>query len=466
MLRRYTFKLYPNASQDVALRGLASMLAQLWNAMLEMREAHYRRALQTGGKRTLSAFDQGKEITKLRAECPEWAALPSGHGERIAGDLDKAFKAFYSRAKAGAGAQSGYPLYKSSMRATAIAMREPKKSCWKLSKRQSETSWTFMLRGIGQMRARGKFPKDPESLKTADIKFHAGAWWLSVCCDIEAERDHGNVALNIDLDLIEEFAVVKTANGQSVPALSNPFFNGVVMGKLPKMNGLQESTCANPTNVGRAEESCQIASRTPSCANPTNVGRAEAPRSAAKSGATCADLANKESVEEAQAPCVTQEANIRRMEALVLSIQSAGDRRKKGSYRWRKSKQHVAKLKARIARMRKEALHKWSTEIVRNASDLTIVAPKIKENTRSGRGTAENHGAQVGTIAELNKRVLGFAPSSAIQMLEYKASAAGIRCDVVRKEDHEISVGQDLKAAAVATRRTRRIIKKVESAYV
>lgn len=444
MLRRYTFKLYPNASQDVALRGLASMLAQLWNAMLEMRETHYRRALQTGGKRTLSAFDQGKEITKLRAECPEWAALPSGHGERVAGDLDKAFKAFYSRAKAGAGAQSGYPLYKSSMRATAIAMREPKKSCWKLTKRQSDTSWTFALRGIGEMRAKGKFPKDPESLKTADIKFHAGAWWLSVCCDIEAERDHGDLALKVDFNLIEEFAVVKTANGQSVPALSNPFFNGMARGKLPEVNGLQAIHCADLADGGDAEEALGL--RIP-------VGY-------------CADLASNGSVEEAQAPCATQEANIRRMETLILSIQSAGDRRKKGSYRWRKAKQHVAKLKAHIARMRKEALHKWSTEIIRNSSDLTVLAPKIKENTKTGRGNAENHGAQVGTIAELNKRILGFAPSSAIQMLEYKASAAGIRCDVVRKEDHEISVGQDLKAAAVATRRTRRIIKKVENAYV
>src|ERR1700677_4699511 len=75
LLRRYTFKLYPNAAQAAALTEQARMCASLWNALLEMRETHRRRALQRGDKKTsLTAFDQGKDITALRAELPEWRA--------------------------------------------------------------------------------------------------------------------------------------------------------------------------------------------------------------------------------------------------------------------------------------------------------------------------------------------------------------------------------------------------------
>lgn len=98
MLRRYTFKLYPNAAQAEALTEQARMCASLWNALLEMRETFFRRARQRGDKKTsLSAFDQGKDITELREAMPEWRAMPRGTQERVAGNLDLAMKAFFRR---------------------------------------------------------------------------------------------------------------------------------------------------------------------------------------------------------------------------------------------------------------------------------------------------------------------------------------------------------------------------------
>lgn len=130
-LRRYTFKLYPNKAQEAALREQARMCALLWNGLLEMRETFFRRAKQHGDKKTsLTAFDQGKDITALRAELPEWRAQPRGTQERVAEMLDLAFKAFFRRAREGAGASSGYPKFKSVMRADSVHMREPVKSCW------------------------------------------------------------------------------------------------------------------------------------------------------------------------------------------------------------------------------------------------------------------------------------------------------------------------------------------------
>jgi putative transposase len=446
MLRRYTFKLYPNAAQAAALTEQARMCASLWNALLEMREAFYRRAKQRGDKKTsLSAFDQGKDITELRQQCPEWAAMPRGTQERVAGDLDLAMKAFFRRAKAGAGGASGYPRFKSVRRAESIPLREPAKSCWTLTAHSApagdseprgahgasrarreegarvgkdeaaargETirpvSWRFSLRGVpGRIKTRGRFPASPEALKTADVKFHAGAWWLSVCVEIAARIKPGTERLTVAFDLIDGFASVTDADGRCAPGLSDPFHAGGKGEFSTSDRGFSTGPCGEPLIEGEVQE-----------AGPSDNSPA---------------------------------------------LQSQRDSRfRKFSYRWRKETARIAKLKASMARQRHYALHVWSTRLVASAADLTVIAPPIKDNTRTGRGSKAAHGAQVETIAAFNKSILEKAPAKAVAMLTYKAAEAGIRCDVVKAEDHQIAIGRDLRAAAVAAKRARRALKRAE----
>jgi putative transposase len=147
----------------------------------------------------------------------------------------------------------------------------------------------------------------------------------------------------------------------------------------------------------------------------------------------------------------------------VDAIQSAGDRKYvRGSIRWRRERQRVARIKAKEARRTKEALHRWTTDIVAHASELHIIAPPIQDNTKSGRGDAERNGAEVKTIAALNRRILSMAPASAVQMLDYKAKEAGVACLVERSDNHQISVGGDLRAAAIDARLAKRAIKRRE----
>jgi hypothetical protein len=117
----------------------------------------------------------------------------------------------------------------------------------------------------------------------------------------------------------------------------------------------------------------------------------------------------------------------------------------------------VARLSARTARQRREAIHVWSSSIVRQASDITIIAPPIKDSTKSGHGNQEDPGAAVDLVAETNRHILGYAPAMAIQMLEYKAAEAGIRCDVIRKNltDHH-----DVARVVKTTRQARKAIKR------
>ena len=132
---------------------------------------------------------------------------------------------------------------------------------------------------------------------------------------------------------------------------------------------------------------------------------------------------------------------------------------KKFSNRWRKYTKRIAAIKSKDARRRHHALHIWSTKIARAASELEIIAPP-KQALRSGRGDAARPGAQVETIAALNRHVLNMAPASAIQMLEYKCAEGDAPCAIVRRDDHEITVGGVLRAASVSVRKAKRALKK------
>lgn len=116
----------------------------------------------------------------------------------------------------------------------------------------------------------------------------------------------------------------------------------------------------------------------------------------------------------------------------------------------------IAGLYAYAARKRANALHVWSARIVGRASDLTIVAPPVREVTKTPRGDERRWGAAVEVVSDLNRHVLSQAPATAIQMLRYKAEEAGIRCDIVTESTPKIAVGGDLVSAGKELRRARR----------
>lgn len=264
----------------------------------------------------------------------------------------------------------------------------------------SSRAWRLRMHGIpGAIKARGRFPAKPASFKTADIMFRDGAWWLSICVTFGAARIvAGSEKLTIKLNLIDEFASVEDADGRCAPGLTNPFPTGREGGFSQQSKEMPVTPCGKPVFVGEAQV-----------------------------------------VEVAPVTCDT--------------IKSQTDRRfKKFSIRWARGRARAARISAKDARRRRDALHRWTSAIIRSASDLTIIAPAIKDAIRSGRGNARFHGAQVETIAALNRRIMEQAPAAAIAMLSYKAEEAGVRCCIIRDASHEITIGRDLRAAAIAGR--------------
>ncbi|CAM3131588.1 helix-turn-helix domain-containing protein [Deinococcus radiodurans] len=95
-IRGYRFRLYPTNPQEAAMFETLRLTRTLYNAGLEQRIVAYRKQ----GK-TVTAYDQQKELTALKAECPEYAGVYSHVLQDALDRLDKAYKGFFARVKRG-----------------------------------------------------------------------------------------------------------------------------------------------------------------------------------------------------------------------------------------------------------------------------------------------------------------------------------------------------------------------------
>lgn len=102
----YKYRLLPTRKQHEALVAILDAQRALYNAALEERIACYR---ATGKGRTY--VDQCRALTECRRDLPEMAALPVRIQRGTLRRLDKAYKAFFSRAKAHNG-KAGFPRFR------------------------------------------------------------------------------------------------------------------------------------------------------------------------------------------------------------------------------------------------------------------------------------------------------------------------------------------------------------------
>ena len=216
-MRRYIFKLYPNAAQAATLHEHRKLMADLWNALKQRREDTYARHRAGGvthreGKAILSFFDLTNEITTLRHECPEWRAVPAVTAHRVAKWLCDAYEAFFRRLRNGEA--PGYPSWRSRERSTTIPLGTMSKTGWQLVQREDNPlSWRLHYGGATDVRspgnwihARGAFPAVVTDWRNADIIWRDGGWWLSIAVEIEPRRHHGIMPATIKFDLIDDFA--------------------------------------------------------------------------------------------------------------------------------------------------------------------------------------------------------------------------------------------------------------------
>lgn len=105
MVRSYRYPLRLTIQQEATFQSWLEQCRQLYNAALQQRIEAYRRQ-----SRSLSLFDQQKELTALRAGFPEFKEVPAVVLRSALHRLNGAYQTFFRRIKAGE--RAGYPRFR------------------------------------------------------------------------------------------------------------------------------------------------------------------------------------------------------------------------------------------------------------------------------------------------------------------------------------------------------------------
>jgi len=101
-------------------------------------------------------------------------------------------------------------------------------------------------------------------------------------------------------------------------------------------------------------------------------------------------------------------------------LQRQLSRKEKFSANWQKQKRKIQRLHSHIAHIRRDYLHKVTSEISKNHAMIVIEDLKVSNMSKSAKGTAEQHGRSVRTKSGLNRLILDQGWYEMRRQLEYK----------------------------------------------
>lgn len=194
--RTYRYRIYPTVHQRVALEGQLGFACRLYNAALEQRRYAWR-----GRRRSVSLYEQFRELTDVRAASMGPAQMSCSAMRDPLLRLDRAFAAFFRRVKAGA--KPGYPRFRSARRYDSLTWG----TGWGLH------NGRLALQGIGHARVKWHRPL-PQSavIRTVTVRRVAGRWYA--CFSLVVSRLDRVAAADrpaVGLDLgVQHFAALST----------------------------------------------------------------------------------------------------------------------------------------------------------------------------------------------------------------------------------------------------------------
>lgn len=177
----------------------------------------------------------------------------------------------------------------------------------------------------------------------------------------------------------------------------------------PMRGALKNVTVARSANGWHIALACEIAHQAPANIRPAiGIDRGVANTLALSTGELLSVPASLEAIERRK----------RRAQRIVA-------RRKRGSNRRAKQLRRVAKLSARIARIRADWNHRTTTEIAERFGCVVVEDLKIKNMTASAAGTVAAPGRNVRQKAGLNRSILNQGWFSFETKLAYKLDERG-----------------------------------------
>ena len=117
--------------------------------------------------------------------------------------------------------------------------------------------------------------------------------------------------------------------------------------------------------------------------------------------------------------------SIKSLLAVKKRVARAVSRKKKGGKNREKAVLLLRKAEARIANIRKDFLHKTSTNLSKNHALIVVEDLKILNMSKSAKGTKENPGKNVKAKSGLNREILANGWGAFKTMLKYKQEYSG-----------------------------------------
>ncbi|MCL4878245.1 MAG: transposase [Anaerolineae bacterium] len=199
-LKTFKYRLYPTPAQEKSMFNTLNVCRHFYNMCLEDRKLAY----QLEG-RSVSQSEQEKLAIRYRQTFPQAKAVFSQTLQTVADDLDKAFKAFFRRVKAGE--KPGYPRFKGRNRFHSFAFKQFGVGA-KLDGRR------LKLFSIGRVAVRWHRPIEGE-IKTVRVVYKAGRWFACFACEVPDKPELPKTGRAIGID-VGVSALLTTSEGEKV----------------------------------------------------------------------------------------------------------------------------------------------------------------------------------------------------------------------------------------------------------
>jgi len=226
--RAYKFRLRPTKGQHLRLQACLDDHRELYNAALQERRDAYERVVRRApgyfsadrAKMPVRYSTQSAQLKEIRAARPEMARWSFSSQQATLRRLDKAFKAFFRRVRAGE--TPGYPRFKATHRFDSVEWPADGDGC----RFKPEASRVY-LQGVGNVKVTVHRQVEGR-VKTVQVHREGRRWMLVLSCDDVATRplEPAGAVVGVDVGIVD-FAV--TSEGYHI---DNPRWGAKAAGKL------------------------------------------------------------------------------------------------------------------------------------------------------------------------------------------------------------------------------------------
>ena len=192
MIRTYAYQLKPTKTQEHWLFEMLERLRDLQNSARNGRMAAY-----ASEGITLSYADQGKELTRARARDDYYKDVPQDFQNHILRRVDKAFKAFFRRVRAGE--TPGFPRYRMQNKSLTWSLRKPK-GVRENPIRDTDTRYDRLrVPKLGWVKIRMTRPLEGDPKEVTVVKKPSG-WYVRIACELpDVPKQEPDTAIAVDM---------------------------------------------------------------------------------------------------------------------------------------------------------------------------------------------------------------------------------------------------------------------------